>query len=74
MNPTAMANPAANPDPSTTLSVACRCDLCMQPILDGQVHSRPTGLVLCRACHRHLSAMPPFFENSVERFLIGNVL
>lgn len=51
------------------------CDLCGGPEPIHKITQSETGVALCRQCLKHFNNIPPGkIRQSVERFLIGNVL
>jgi hypothetical protein len=52
----------------------CLCDLCEEKVADSQIHQTETGLLLCPDCCHYMEALPRVFEESLERFLLGNVV
>jgi hypothetical protein len=50
------------------------CDFCEEKVTDRQIHQTETGLLLCPDCCRYMETLPSRIEESVERFLLGNVV
>ena len=52
----------------------CLCDYCENRSPTKLIHLTETGLQLCPSCLQHIEALPRSVEESVERFLLGNVV
>lgn len=50
------------------------CDFCEKKIADRQIHQTETWLLLCPDCLLYMETLPRVLEESVERFLLGNVI
>ena len=50
------------------------CDFCEKMVTNRQIHQTETGLLLCSDCCRYMETLPSGIEESVERFLLGNVV
>jgi len=50
------------------------CDVCEKKVADRQIHQTETGLLLCPDCCHYIESLPGAIEESVERFLLGNVV
>lgn len=52
---------------------AAHCHLCEQK-MNPTAHPFTKEIVLCRGCYHHMRGLPDVVIESVERFLIGNVV
>jgi hypothetical protein len=50
------------------------CDFCEKKVTDRWIHQIETGLLLCPGCLHYMETLPRVFEESLERFLLGNVI
>jgi hypothetical protein len=50
------------------------CDLCGDKPTDGQLYISEKYLRVCSACKQKLEAMPASTRDTLENYLIGNVL
>ena len=50
------------------------CDFCEKRVTDRLIHQTESGLLLCPDCCQHMETLPNDIEESLERFLLGNVL
>ena len=50
------------------------CDSCEKKVVYNQIHQTETSLLLCPDCFHYLGTVPGGIKESVERFLLGNVI
>ena len=50
------------------------CDFCEKKVTNRKIHQTETGLLLCPGCCHYMETLPSGIEESVERFLLGNVV
>lgn len=53
---------------------AIRCDLCGEKGPEGEIYKSADLIYLCPECLRKIEAAPQNVRESMERFLLGNVL
>jgi hypothetical protein len=55
-------------------NAGCLCDFCEERVTSQAAHQTETGLLLCLACFRYMETLPRSIVESMERFLLGNVV
>jgi hypothetical protein len=50
------------------------CDFCEEKVIDRLNHQTETGLFLCLDCFSYMEVLPGCIEETIERFLLGNVV
>ena len=50
------------------------CDYCESEITSSLIHRTETGLTLCKNCLLYMETLPSIIVESVERFLMANVI
>ncbi|MCU0572407.1 MAG: hypothetical protein MUC41_05375 [Syntrophobacteraceae bacterium] len=51
-----------------------QCDLCGEKNPEGEIYKSDDMIYLCPECLRKIEAVPQSVRESMERFLLGNVL
>ena len=51
-----------------------QCDLCGKRPPDGQIYKSPNYIYLCSVCLKKLKAMPEEIKDTLEDYLMGNVI
>jgi hypothetical protein len=50
------------------------CDFCEERVIERLIHQTETGLILCPGCFSFMETLPISIEETLERFLLGNVV
>lgn len=58
----------------TVAGVIPQCDLCTESINSGQIHIIKNSLYLCSSCLSYINSLDKMTRESIEHFLIGNIL
>lgn len=51
-----------------------QCDLCGEKGTEGEIYKSDYLIYLCPECLRKIEATPESIRESIERFLLGNVI
>lgn len=58
----------------TAAGVIPQCDLCTEHVNSGQIHVIKNTLYLCASCLSYLNSLDKITRESIEHFLMGNIL